>query len=272
MNNNEYADWVIKEYGESAVAYCTGRGMKKVMVVMVLLAFSLTMSGQNDTIKKEKIKGDFQVSAANRNYFRGGLFGGGVAIFGTVEASYKGFAAGSTGIYSQDLSYNWGRGIDNYVMYTIKKKLSFSIHNYFFFNKDLSLSDPFYKTGHGSGKEGHYMEGIVKYSAKKFMVLAAYNFYNTTMEMYPSTVYLEGEYKFAKDFSFVAGFTTGPSVVNFYGDAYNNGVNFTFIGLNATRKIKDSELKAMMHVNPNYKNFDASLQQTPYTFILQFTL
>lgn len=236
-----------------------------------MLLVSLQATSQNDTLKKDTITSDFQISIANRNYCRGGMFGGGVAAMATIEASYKNFTLGTFAIYSPDLAYNYGRGVDAYFAYKIKK-MSISFHDYFFFNKDYTVSDFFYTTGHGSGKEGHYLELDAKYSTKRFTLLAAYNFYNTTMEMYKTTVYLESEYKFSKNYSLVAGFTTSPSVVNFYGDTYNRGINFTHVGINAVKKLKDCEIKAMMHINPNYKNFDASLQRTPYTFILQFTI
>lgn len=106
--------------------------------------------------------------------------------------------------------------------------------------------------------------------------MAAYNFYNTTCDIYESTVYAEIEYKLKNNFSAIVGFTSGASAINFYSDKYNDGVGFTCIGLNWVRTLEISsslstDLKVQFHVNPNYKNISPDLQRTPANLLVSLT-
>jgi hypothetical protein len=161
-----------------------------------------------------------------------------------------------------------------YFTYKIKN-LTLGVHDFFYFNKVDSINDFLFETGKTYLKDsslhyrdGHYYEIQIKYNAKKLSILAAYNFYNTTSDIYKNTIYFESEYKFNNNFSTTVGFTTGASALNFYTDQYNSGIGFTCIGVNwmKTLKITDSfstDMKIIFHINPNYKNIQPGLQKTP---------
>lgn len=255
--------------------------MKKTITLFLILLTTTILFSQTDSTKS-KIGYNVTLAISSRNYSRGINYGDGISLQPTAELFYKNTTVGIFGSLTDNRKYNYGTTYDLYLAQKIKN-FTICVHDYFYVNKVDSLNDFLFETGKGYIKDtnllyhdGHYLEFMIKYSGKKLSALAAYNFYNTTCNIYNSTVYLEAEYRFVDSFSAVVGFTTGASNLNFYTDKYNKGVGFTCIGINWIRAIKISDkfstdLKIQAHVNPNYKNIAPGLQVTPFNLIVSLT-
>ncbi len=252
--------------------------MKKHFTIIIFILSFSNLIAQTDsakvdsTKKKHKLEFDFSVSLTSRNYCRGANFGDGPTIQPSIEVAYRGFYVGAFGSITQNNSYNYGNTIDAYLGYKAWR-LNFSVHDYFFFNKNWDNNDFWFHAGQNSGKDGHYYEGQVKYQDNFLSLLVAYNFYNTTTPIFPTTFYIESQAKITEEFSLIFAMTTGASAVNFYGNTYDQGVSATCIGVNYNKEIKlskkfDTELSLMAHYNPNYKNISPDLQQTPVNLII----
>lgn len=258
--------------------------MKKIITLFAILAITTSVFAQTDSTKKEKIEFSASLTLMSRNYSRGMNFGDGISIQPNVEASYKKVTFGVFGALTNNVKYNYGTTFSTYLSYKVKN-FTFSVYDYFFVNKIDSLNDYGFQTGKAylkdslqtNYREGHYLEGMIKYSTKKLYIIAAYNFYNTTCNIYKNTVYLEGKYMINDNFGFALGFTTGASNLNFYTDKYNNGVGFTCIGLDWHKSLKitqdfSTDMRIRLRANPNYKNIAPSLQQTPFNMILSLAI
>lgn len=251
--------------------------MKSILATILLMFLATLNIYSQDTLKTNT-----SVSLSTRNYCRGINFGDGPSVQGTVELSKKSFTLGTFVCVTDNRTHNWGTTTDSYLSYNYKN-LTVGVHDYFFFNKVDSLNDFFFQTGKGwmtdstlYYREGHYLEGQLKFTGDKISLIAAYNFYATTCDIFKKTVYLEGEYKLSSKVSFILGLTTGGSAVNFYTDKYNSGFGVTCVGFNFNRKVEftdkfSSDLKIQTHVNPNYKNIADGLQKTPFNMIVSLT-
>ena len=217
--------------------------MKKIIFLFTIVIISLSSFAQIDSTKS-KVEFNPMLTIMSRNYSRGANFGDGVSIQPNVEISYKKVTFGILAALTDNKKYNYGTTFVSYLSCKVKR-FTFGVHDFYFANKVDSLNDFFFQTrkeymydSTKYYKDGHYLEFQVKYNTKKFYLLASYNFYNTTCDIYESTIYLESKYMLTDNFGVAFGFTSGASAVNFYGDKYNNGVGVTCIGLDWLKRLK----------------------------------
>jgi hypothetical protein len=249
-------------------------------ILMTCLLFSATAqttadSSQVETIKRDSIKVSADFAIYSANYCRGANFGYGPSAQITLQAEYKGFYVGAWSAVTGNGSYNYGNNLDLFVGKKIGD-VSISVHDFFFFNKDNQYNAFFKRTPGVDSLDGHYLETQVKYSRDKWYVMAAYNFYASQTTVFPSTVYIEGEYLVTERLSIAASFQTGASAVNFYGNEYNKGFGFNYIGFNFNKPIEvyknfNPILRASLHINPNYQNISSSLRPAPFNCVVGFT-
>lgn len=253
---------------------------KKLLIALLTIVSIMNLRAQSvidTTLRKPKdtiaVTADFAIYSAN--YCRGANFGQGPSAQVTLQAEYKGFYLGAWSAITGNGKYNYGNNLDVFV----GKKIggfSVSIHDFFFFNKENKYNAFFKRNAGIDTLDGHYLEGQVKYTRPRWYIMAAYNFYATQMEIFPSTVYIEGEYAITEHISLSASFQTGASAVNFYGNTFNKGIGFNYIGFNFNKPIEVSNkftpiLRASLHLNPNYENISSSLRSAPFNCVVGFT-
>lgn len=249
--------------------------MKKLILLLSITLTSLASFGQADTTALEADSSNFEAYAggiiASRNYARGVNFGGGPSIQPYAGMTWKGitlefFAAiGGNGDYDYGTTHDFSLSYEN-------SGFKVGVHDYYFYSK-YGNNNYFFETASDT-MNGHYYEVQASYEHSRFSILAGYNFYNTNLRVegdYYTGVYLEGSVALTDNLSFTIGGITGPSYLNFYDAA-----GFTTIGLDWTRDIEISDkltttLDAKFHVNPNYKNISAGVQQAPMNFFVSLS-
>lgn len=254
--------------------------MKKTITLIALALISVCSFAQTDSTKKERIGFNASFAVMSRNYSRGINYGDGISLQPTGEVFYKNATIGVAGCLSNNTTHNYGNTFDSYISYKIKN-FTIGFHDFYYINKVDSVNDFLMETGKGylkdslptNYRDGHYFEAQLKYTCSKFYIMAAYNFYNTTVTTFQNSVYFEAEYKLKDGFSAMLGYTTGGNNLIFYTDQYNKGTGFTCIGLNWLRTINitnsfATDLKIQLHVNPNYKNISPGLTKTPFNMVV----
>lgn len=219
----------------------------RLCLMVVFLLFCYESGGQTPDSLAE-IRLNTEVVLSSRNIWRGLDYGSSPSIQGTLAVRKNAFEIGAFGTTTLNGSKEgFGTWMELFAS-AYWRNWSFTVDDYFFFNANDTDNNYF---DWSRSATQHILEARVKYASPRFSVMTGYAFYKNRMDR-TSGIYVEAEYFFTENFSFLIGGLTDESWLSFYR---KGGV--TTVGFTGRRLIKFSDnfsaqLKASLVGNPSY--------------------